>query len=98
MRPYVEKKKYLLLSVDDVPSVYLVPDVVADCIESYCNDYYEWRHKRNIKTWGIEEFIAYIDERFPEFPCEYVETIGEEFWEDDWELPKKYKRCKWYNF
>jgi len=41
MKPYVEKKKYVLLSMDAEPSVYLVPDVVADCIVDYCNDFYD---------------------------------------------------------
>jgi len=84
--------------MDAEPSVYLVPDVVADCIVDYCNDFYEWLKKKKIRMWHMDDFIDFIDRKFPEFPCEYVETFGEEFWESDWKVPEKYKRCNWYNF
>ena len=98
MKAYVEKKKYVLLSADAEPTVYLVPDVVADNLTSYCKEFRRWIERKQISMWNEEDFIDYINRRFPQFPCEYVETFGDEFWENDWEIPEKYKGCSWYNF
>ena len=98
MRAYSEKKKYVMLSADAEPTVYLVPDVVADNLTSYCKEFRRWLEKKKISMWNEEDFIAYIDRRFPESPCECVETFGDEFWENGWAVPEKYKGCNWYNF
>lgn len=97
--------KNVVLSADTLPTVYLVPDEVADNLKRYCLDFVNWwnsspqakkYHRRN---WGYneEDFIRYLNRWiFPYTPSEFIEKLD---WIDSEEnLPEKYKGCEWFNF
>ena len=98
--------KYILLSADNLPSVYSVPDIVADNLEKYCLEFCEeWLHKSPHAKEYRKDFGGYIcacyDERdfikylntwiFPNNPSLFIETLCED-------IPQKYNDCKRFNF
>lgn len=99
--------KYVLLSADNNPSVYSVPDMVADNLDLYCNNFcnkwlLESPHAEcyRIKDgfcYNEEDFIKYLNTWiFPNEPSILIETLD---WIDfDSNIPEKYKNCKWFNF
>ena len=104
------KMKYLLLSADSIPSVYLVPEIVADNLDKYCNEFWDWMRtspqadEYRVDLGGYsglsyteEDFIKYLNMWvFPDAPCRLVERL-DGIWKRD-DIPKKYEHCKWFNF
>ena len=78
--------KHILLSADSEPSVYSVPDIVADNLEEYCHEFcdkwlHESPHAGEYRTpFGVEfnedDFIKYLNTWiFPNEPSVLVETL-----------------------
>jgi len=98
--------KYVLLSADNCPSVYSVPEAVADNLKSYCLEFEYWLqespHAAAYRRGGgvcfnEEDFVKYLNEWiFQEQPSLLIETLD---WIDsDADVPQKYKDCKRFNF
>jgi len=94
--------KHLILSADSTPSVYLVPDGVADNLEYFCEKFWQWQQGG---CYTEQDFIEYLNEWiFPDTPSQFVEKLddsNDELWHRLWhlrQLPEKYKDCKWFNF
>lgn len=99
--------KYVLLSADNNPCVYLVPNEVGDNLRKYCIDFCDkWLHmsphaqKYRIGggvCYNEEDFIDYLNKWiFPKMPSVFIETLE---WIDSEEgIPQKYKGCEWFNF
>jgi hypothetical protein len=101
------KVKYVLLSADNNPSVYSVPDEVADNLKKYCLDFCDkWMYENpDAKKYHIgegvcyneEDFIEYLNKWiFPDMSSVFVEKIG--FIDSVKDIPEKYKGCEWFNF
>lgn len=99
--------KQVILSADNAPSVYLVPDVVADNLEKYCYDFCsnwiwtgEQREKyiiNGVACYTEKDFIEYLNNCiFPHEMSKWVETLS--FISNREELPSIYKDCSWFNF
>jgi hypothetical protein len=96
--------KHVLLSADNIPSVYSVPDEVADNLRKYCIDFESWlRNSPNAKKYRThgsavcfneEDFINYLNTWiFPNTPSILIETLGS--MED---ITGKFKDYEWLNF
>lgn len=96
--------KYVMLSADNNPSVYLVPDIVADNLSEYCMEFCnKWLYESpHAKKYSLGDGICYTEKDFIEylntwvFPSEQstlIETIAY-----DKDIPLKYKCCEWFNF
>jgi hypothetical protein len=96
--------KYVLLSADNNPSVYLVPDIVADNLSKYCMEFcdkwlYESSHAKKYSIGGgvcynESDFIEYLNTWvFPSKQSIMIETIAR-----DEEIPPQYQCCEWFNF
>jgi len=100
--------KYVLLSSDNNPSVYSVPDKVANDLINYCIDFcHNWlnnsphakkyRLKGGILCYNEHDFIEYLNQWiFPDEQSVYIETL--EFIQTKKGIPEKYKDCEWFNF
>ena len=63
--------KYVLLSADNTPSVYLVPDIVADNLREYCIEFcgkwlWESPHAKEYRVgdgvcYNEQDFIKYLN-------------------------------------
>ncbi|MCL2495245.1 MAG: hypothetical protein FWE98_06270 [Oscillospiraceae bacterium] len=102
--------KHVLLSADGYPSVYSVPDIVADNLEMYCLDFCErWlRESPDAAEYRVdlgacigfrfneEDFVKYLNKWiFPDQPSILVETL--EIGPKE-KIPQKYEDCEWFNF
>ncbi len=99
--------KCVLLSADNNPSVYSVPDVVAKNLRKYCIDFCDkWlRQSPNAKKFRIgggvcyneKDFIEYLNTWIsPDEPSVLIENLG---WiNSKADIPEKYKDCEWFNF
>lgn len=99
--------KPVIISADGERKVYAVPDVVADHLEDYCQEFCcVWLvsstdAKKYRKRGGLvyeEDFIEYLKTRykFPDTPSTLIENLG---WIGfDAPLPQKYKDCPSFNF
>jgi len=103
--------KYVLLSHDNRPSVYSVPDIVADNLEAYCLEFcnhwlWESPHAAEYRvalpyctgvSYNEEDFVKYLNKWvFPDQPSTLIKTLR---WaESNKDIPKKYRDCKWFNF
>lgn len=99
--------KYVLLSADNNPSVYSVPNIVAENLRKYCIDFCDkWLHrsphaKKYRRGGGVcfneTDFIEYLNTWiFPDEKSVLIETLG---WiESKEDIPQKYKECEWFNF
>ncbi len=98
--------KHIILSADGERKVYLVPDKVADNLESYCMEFCDWLYTSpSAKKYRInkgvcyteEDFIDYLNQYiFPEQPSKFIKSLG---WiEFDSPLPEPYKDCPQFNF
>ena len=78
--------KNVLLSADNEPSVYSVPDIVADNLKEYCGDFCnKWLHEspdaEEYRTsFGVayneNDFIKYLNKWvFPDEPSVFVEAL-----------------------
>lgn len=95
--------KYVLLSADNNPSVYLVPDMLADNLSEYCIDFcHTWLHESpHAKKYrfggGVcyneKDFVDYLNTWvFPEEQSKLIETLG---WiNTDKDIPSRYKGCE----
>lgn len=99
--------KYVLLSADNSPSVYSVPNEVADNLRKYCIDFcnkwlYESPHAKKYHRGGgvcydEKDFIEYLNKWiFPNMPSVFIETL--EWIDSEKDIPEKYKGCDWFNF
>ena len=99
--------KYVLLSADNSPSVYSVPNEVGDNLRKYCTDFCEkWLHesphaKKYRKDCAIcydeKDFIIYLNKWiFPNMPSIFIETL--EWIDSNEDIPEKYKGCEWFYF
>jgi len=110
----VKAMKNVLLSADGLPSVYSVPDIVANNLMRYCSDFSKWlrnspRAAEYRKDFGVtyneSDFIKYLNRWiFPNHPSVLVETLDWATIDDamnkrgSLRLPEKYKDCEWFNF
>ena len=78
--------KYILLSADSEPSIYSVPDIVADNLRMYCMEFcdkwlWESPHAAQYRTligvaYNEDDFIKYLNTWiFPDEPSVLVETL-----------------------
>ncbi|MCL2633374.1 MAG: hypothetical protein FWD34_02545 [Oscillospiraceae bacterium] len=78
--------KYVLLSSDSVPSVFSVPDVVADNLQEYCLEFCnKWLPNSpdageyridGCLCYNENDFIKYLNKWiFPDEPSEFVELL-----------------------
>ena len=78
--------KYILLSADNPPSVYSVPDIVADNLQEYCCAFCDkWLHESPHAAeyrvglgvaYNESDFIKYLNQWvFPDEPSVLVETL-----------------------
>ncbi len=99
--------KVVVLSADGPRYVYSVPNIVAENLEKYCNEFCcEWLlnspdAKKYRKKGGLhydqEAFIAYLNEHiFPNKPSMLIEKLGWINFGDP--LPEKYKDAMEFNF
>lgn len=99
--------KYILLSADNNPSVYSVPDEVADNLRRYRIDFCDiWMHESpHAKKYRIgggvcydeKDFIEYLNKWiFPNMSSVFVQTL--ELIDTGEDAPEKYKGCEWFNF
>ena len=101
--------KYVLLSADNYPSVYLVPDVVAENLREYCLEFYNnWLqkspyakkyHRNGMIHYDETAFIEYLNEWvFPKNPSTFVVKLDwmNSFRSED--IPEPYTDCEWFNF
>ena len=104
--------KHVLLSADNCPSVYLVPDIVADNLDMYCIEFcdhwlrespdaaaYRVNHGTCIGVcYNEEDFIKYLNTwMFPDQPSTWIETLEIDP-NPDADIPQKYADCEWFNF
>ena len=79
--------KYVLLSADNEPSIYSVPDIVADNLKEYCCEFCnKWlRTSPNAERYRVGDGASYNEQDFIEylntwiFPGEssvLIETLG----------------------
>lgn len=99
--------KCVLLSADNNPSVYSVPNEVSDNLRKYCIDFcdkwlHESPHAKKYRVDGVvcydeKDFIGYLNRWiFPNMPSVFIETLE---WIDSKEdIPEKYKGCEWFKF
>lgn len=98
--------KQVLLSADGLLSVYSVPDIVADNLVGYCNEFDEWLrtnpHAKEYRTdigvcYTEQDFIKYLNTWiFPDSPSQLIEVL-DGVWVDS-DVPDEYKKCEWFNF
>ena len=78
--------KYVLLSADSAPSIYSVPDVVADNLHEYCFTFCDkWllespdaaKYRTNMGVaYNEDDFIKYLNKCiFPDEPSVLIETL-----------------------
>ena len=98
--------KHVILSADNAPSVYSVPEIVADNLNEYCLEFRKWlwespHAKKYHYGTGVcyteEDFIEYLNTWvYPDKPSLLIETLEDIY--DRTSKPQKYKHCEWYNF
>lgn len=98
--------KYVILSADNNPSVYLVPNIVADNLWDYCTvHFYKWLYqspvaKKYYKGGGYcfneTAFIEYLNITFPYETSYLIETLGRIKNKND--IPERYQNCKRFDF
>ncbi len=99
--------KNILLSADGSPSVYSVPDMVADNLELYCGDFCnqwlvespdaECYRMEDGLCYNEEDFIIYLNKWiFPDEPSVLVERL--EWIDFGSDIPGKYRNCNRFNF
>lgn len=97
--------KHVLLSADSIPSLYSVPDEVADNLRKYCVDFcavwlrkspdaQKYRTPNGGACYDEEDFIEYLNTWiFPNTPSFLVEKLNS--MED---ITGKFKDYEWFNF
>lgn len=98
--------KLILLSADSPPSVYSVPDAVAENLNDHCIKFYQWletsphAEKYRLDTghcYSHPDFIEYLNTWiFPDEPSTLVEELPNTWREID--LPPRYSDLEWYKF
>lgn len=98
--------KFVLLSADNRPSVYSVPDMVADNLKEYCfGHFFNWlnqspqakkHHTKEGYCYDETAFIQYLNFNFPNETSMLVETL--DWVHDRKDIPSIYKDCEWLNF
>ncbi len=99
--------KAVILSADNAPSVYLVPDLVASNLEHYCTDFDHWLHhspqaagyrRGKVVCYNEMDFVAYLNRRFPQTPSVLVERLDLSLEEIPQRLPQRWQGAPWFNF
>lgn len=96
--------KMVLLSADNNPSVYSVPDIVADHLRDYCLDFCtHWLHESpNAEKYRVngglcyteKDFIEYLNKwLFPDGPSCFIETL-----DANADIPQKYQTFSCFHF
>ena len=96
--------KYIILSADNAPSVYSVPDKLADNLEEYCLDFCcnylknSPSAKKYIKNgvfyYNEKDFIDYINTYiFSDTPAVFIKTLS-----NSNSIPNKYENLPSFNF
>ena len=95
--------KYVLLSADSNPSVYLVPDIVADNLREYCMEFCDvWLRKSpyarkfrfgNGFCYNEKDFIEYLNTWL--FPHEQSKLVWDN---EEKDISPTYQGCEWFNF
>ena len=96
--------KHILLSADSMPSVYLVPDEVADNLREYCVNFCDkWLSKspdakkyrvHSVVCYNEKDFIEYLNKWiFPNQPSVFIEKLDSMN-----NIPEKYSGCKRFDF
>jgi len=99
--------KLVLLSADNAPSVYSVPDRVAENLREYCVEFCDkWLHTSEHAQmyrmlegvcYDEKDFIAYLNKWiFPNEPTTLIETLDKVNLESG--IPEKYRDLEWFNF
>lgn len=96
--------KEIILSADASPSVYLVPDEVADNLRQFCLDFISWLRKspdaKKLRISGgvcynEKDFIDYLNTWvFPNSPSVLVKSFNLGYGV----IPDEYKHLEWFNF
>ena len=99
--------KNVVIGADGDRKVYSVPDVVADNLEKYCNDFctkwlWESPHAEKYRTsvsvcYNEDDFIEYLNTwLFPDERSVLIKNLG---WIDFGDtLPKPFDECPEFNF
>jgi hypothetical protein len=100
--------KFVLLSADSAPSVYAVPDIVAENLSEYCMEFcakwlrtsehaLKYRNPEGVCCYDEKDFVDYLNEWiFPSEPTVLIETLSEVSVQS--EIPEKYRDLQWFNF
>ncbi|MDR3091201.1 MAG: hypothetical protein LBU36_03230 [Clostridiales bacterium] len=99
--------KLVLLSADSAPSVYSVPDIVAENLSEYCIEFCgKWlhtsEHAQKYRAHGVVcyneiDFVEYLNKWvFPNEHTTLAETLDGV--NNASELPEKYRNLEWFNF
>ena len=99
--------KLVLLSADNAPSVYAVPEKVAENLSKYCMEFSaEWlytsEHAQKYRTtkgvcFDETDFVDYLNEWiFPNEPTILIETLPGNY--AQLKVPEKYRNLEWFNF
>jgi hypothetical protein len=91
--------KPIILSADNAPSVYLVPNVVAERLNDFVLEFDVWlreapeANEHILVSYTEEDFIKWLNKfKFPDELSILVEQLG---WN---KIPSKYKECPRFNF
>lgn len=100
--------KNIIISADGDRLVYSVPDVVAENLAAYCEEFIDWLysspHAMKYRIGGglcynESDFIEYLDRwRFPDESFVLIANLGIC---DSWSgnpVPEKYRNCPQFNF
>lgn len=97
--------KNIVISADGDRIVYSVPNTVADNLEQYCMDFYDWlenspqakRYRRNkVLCFNEADFIEYLNDHvFLNEQSVYVANLS---LVKDEHLLKEYGKCPRFNF
>jgi len=96
--------KNVLLSADNMPSVYSVPDEVAENLRQYCIEFCDnWLvdsphakkyHVQGVVCYSEKDFIEYLNKWiFPNMPSVFIETLRSMK-----DINGKYKGYDYFNF
>jgi len=99
--------KHLILSADNTPSLYLVPEDVTNNLDKHLKKFWEWMQTNpNAEKYRIDcgnfisicynesDFIQYLNTWiFPDQPAQLIEAFDEYM-----DIPEKYKHIQWFNF
>ena len=87
--------------MENEPSVYAVPHIVADNLEEYCVKFCKIIGS---KSFNETDFIKHLGKLFPDNPPKFIETLtGASYHFKNKKkiytnVPEIYQSCEWFNF